>query len=571
MNDWNSNLDFVCIIADVKHRDKMMLISQILDFKISSFLISKSKKSDFFKIGIPRFILHNCKHWFNGSNSESGKTKGTSFGVNTSNYNKAIENVELYHWRCSSSLIAHALKPINDLNTARGLFIDAEDIINCRFIEKRKIIHASLVADFVICNGEVSGQLPNWLVAVIDVNVALPNEVAAANIVDSVDNNMVTWWRKQLTIALDQSQFNVKNLKPENYKIGCLHVIPEHYTIHFIRLLRHGFLQKPINGFQEDGPSWMLFNAVIKRKINLLIINGWGTKKAILFMLLARTVGLPYAVVSDTFSRSVSNNSFRVQLKTKLKARIRQQCLLGAACLLPAGTLQAEYMKKSIGDRRAVPKIVLFHFGIDTRRLQMQLKAIPYHIRMETRRQWGFSYDQVVVLFVGKLMECKGPDRLPNIASSVCSKSELVKFVAIGSGPLESDLNNAVINGAPLTLLGAKYGLDVAVALASSDIFCLPSREEQWGLAVNEALTAGLPVVLTNCAGSYIDLVEAGKAGIVCNNDDFELADAVLALADNVELRRELASNGKKHIEGWNIHAMFNSIVTVCSTVIKVD
>lgn len=47
------------------------------------------------------------------------------------------------------------------------------------------------------------------------------------------------------------------------------------------------------------------------------------------------------------------------------------------------------------------------------------------------------------------------------------------------------------------------------------DILILPSYHEPWGLVVNEAMAAGLPVIVSNECGSSLDLVRDGENGYV--------------------------------------------------------
>ena len=47
-----------------------------------------------------------------------------------------------------------------------------------------------------------------------------------------------------------------------------------------------------------------------------------------------------------------------------------------------------------------------------------------------------------------------------------------------------------------------------------SDVFVLPSRHDGWGVVVNQALAAGLPIITTDAVGAGLDFVENGVNGI---------------------------------------------------------
>ena len=65
------------------------------------------------------------------------------------------------------------------------------------------------------------------------------------------------------------------------------------------------------------------------------------------------------------------------------------------------------------------------------------------------------------------------------------------------------------------------------------DIFIMPSAAESWGIAVNEALACGRPVVVSDGAGCAADVVDAGCGRIFPRNDWSALGDAIEELSQN--------------------------------------
>ena len=67
-----------------------------------------------------------------------------------------------------------------------------------------------------------------------------------------------------------------------------------------------------------------------------------------------------------------------------------------------------------------------------------------------------------------------------------------------------------------------------------ADVFVLPSRREGWGVVVNQALFAGLPIIASNTVGSAIDLVEHESNGYICQAGDVSsLRRAMLEFINN--------------------------------------
>ena len=73
-------------------------------------------------------------------------------------------------------------------------------------------------------------------------------------------------------------------------------------------------------------------------------------------------------------------------------------------------------------------------------------------------------------------------------------------------------------------------------ALAASDVFALPSYQENFGISVVEALAAGIPVLISNRVNIYRE-IQSAKAGFVA---EASLAGAEQLLLDWRELTRQI-------------------------------
>ncbi|MFZ6052137.1 glycosyltransferase [Halocola ammonii] len=89
----------------------------------------------------------------------------------------------------------------------------------------------------------------------------------------------------------------------------------------------------------------------------------------------------------------------------------------------------------------------------------------------------------------------------------------------------------------------------VANALNTFDIFCAFSREESFGVAILEASSCGLPVMVNNIGG-LTEVVKNSITGQIVDAEDHELvAEKLLHLAKNKEERQTLGRNGRKFVE----------------------
>ena len=85
--------------------------------------------------------------------------------------------------------------------------------------------------------------------------------------------------------------------------------------------------------------------------------------------------------------------------------------------------------------------------------------------------------------------------------------------------------------------------------LASADIAVQPSRWEGFSLAMGEALCLGVPLVTTTCPGGYQEVLDGGRFGVLVPPDDAAaLAEAITALAEDGERRRDLSEQGAQRM-----------------------
>lgn len=68
----------------------------------------------------------------------------------------------------------------------------------------------------------------------------------------------------------------------------------------------------------------------------------------------------------------------------------------------------------------------------------------------------------------------------------------------------------------------------------ASDLFVLPTREDVWGLVINEAMACGLPVVTTNKCMAGLEMVQSGINGKIVETDSpKQIQEAILELINN--------------------------------------
>lgn len=140
---------------------------------------------------------------------------------------------------------------------------------------------------------------------------------------------------------------------------------------------------------------------------------------------------------------------------------------------------------------------------------------------------------------VGRLVPQKGYDLLIPIIARLRNEGIDVSLYILGEGEdrqkLET-LNLELGSTECVHLMG--YHTNPHAFVCKMDAFVCSSRAEGYSLVIAEALSMGIPVISTNCAGPN-ELLADGKYGILC--DDYEaLYQQIKAVATNPNLREEL-------------------------------
>jgi glycosyltransferase involved in cell wall biosynthesis len=162
----------------------------------------------------------------------------------------------------------------------------------------------------------------------------------------------------------------------------------------------------------------------------------------------------------------------------------------------------------------------------------------------DPRAAVGMPPDAFVVGGVGRLHDQKGWDVLFRAAETVRRQRPDVEVVVVGEGERRAELEGPA-QRAGVRLAG--YRPDASSLMAGFDVLAVPSRYEGFGLVAVEAMLSGVPVVASEVGGLPGVVGDAGI--LVPPGDDRALADAILRLAGDAELRAELARRGLARAE----------------------
>lgn len=140
--------------------------------------------------------------------------------------------------------------------------------------------------------------------------------------------------------------------------------------------------------------------------------------------------------------------------------------------------------------------------------------------------------DDPFVLFLSRLHHKKGLDLLAPAFGQLAQTHPWVRLVVVGpDGGARAGFESGVAGVADRVLLtGPLYGDQKLAALADASVFCLPSRQEGFSVAICEAMAAGLPIVISD-ACHFPEAIDAG-AGRLCELDPDSIARSLREVLD---------------------------------------
>lgn len=278
-----------------------------------------------------------------------------------------------------------------------------------------------------------------------------------------------------------------------------------------------------------------LWRTIKKEKIEYIIVGHilpLGTATWLVCCLLK----IKYAVI-------LHGMDFGMAVSRPQKKWLAKKILKRADKIICGNTYTAEMVKKAFGDSA---KIFVVNPGVENQ--------ISHNMEHITELKNKYNLDgKIVLLTVGRLVARKGIDKVLESMPVISQHLPNLVYIIIGNGPdleeLKSQINNYLLNKNTIIITDATdeernswYDL--------CDIFIMPARSEGgdfegFGIVYLEAGLHGKPVIAGD-SGGVRDAVEDNLNGLLINpTDTAAIARAVVGLAQDESLRRQLGEQGR--------------------------
>jgi len=303
---------------------------------------------------------------------------------------------------------------------------------------------------------------------------------------------------------------------PAPYRTAIFDKLAEEYDVHVI------FAR---NNDANRDPSWFSQNFNYKctilspetkkqvfvetkksiREYDLVLFYDFASNFAIKLKLLCQAKKIPFVLNCDG---SFDNKGF-------VKNIVKDFIVSGAKMYFASG----EYAKRYFLNHGANEKDVIIHNF--TSIFESDVLAQPLNIQEKNaiKQELGLSIDRKTVLSVGQFTYRKGYDFMLSGWKEMDAEYDLV---IIGGGE-DENLYKSITQEKGLKnvkLEGFKPKDVITRYMQACDVFVLPTREDIWGLVINEALACGVPVITTNRCIAGLEMIRQGENGFTVDIED---------------------------------------------------
>jgi glycosyltransferase involved in cell wall biosynthesis len=303
---------------------------------------------------------------------------------------------------------------------------------------------------------------------------------------------------------------------------------------------------------RQPGGFWSLvapqvWNELRSGRYDVLWLHGHNYAANLIALVAGTTAGVPVMMRCDT-PLGLPCHGIKGVLRRPLLGTLYGWC----DRFLAVGTENAAYYRAM-----GVPdhKIFLVPYAVDNDRF-MQSTKLTDDQRSVVRKRYNIPVDRPALLYAAKFTRLKRPGDMLKVAQLLRSHTKRpFSVVMAGSGELEPELRNFSAHNRleNVVFTGFVNQAELPSLYGAADVFVLPSQDDHWGLAVNEAMCAGLPIVVSREVGCVPDLVRDGVNGFTPAAGDIgSLAQAIQRLVEDDDLRRRQGRASLARILEWS-------------------
>lgn len=291
-----------------------------------------------------------------------------------------------------------------------------------------------------------------------------------------------------------------------------------------------------------------------KKQYDAIVIGGYSTPTAMLAILYMKLHKISFILNCDG---GMAKNDQRI------KFAIKKFFISSASAWLSSARMADSY---------------LVHYGADERNIhrypftsmrQKEILQQPLDIagKMQYKEKLGVQ-ESKMILSIGQFIPRNGYDVLLRGSE----KFDLDTGIYLVGGVATQEYLGIVaeLGLKNVHFVGFKNKEQLREYYLAADVFVLPTREDIWGLVINEAMALGLPIVTTTGCVAGMELIQDGENGFLVPVDDtVALCEKTMQILDDDQLRSKMAQNNLEKIGQYTIEAMAQEHVKIFKEIVE--
>ncbi len=312
---------------------------------------------------------------------------------------------------------------------------------------------------------------------------------------------------------------------------------------------------KGINVRTDSALCFSILSYLDKKKYDVIVLGGYSTPTGMLALQYMKMKKIPFILNCD---------GGMIKADKRIVYKIKKHFISSADAWLSTGKECDKYLLHYGAQKENIywyPFTSIYEKQILARPLTIEEKK-EYKNKLEMK-------EEIVLLSIGQFIYRKGFDVLLESLKNI--NSEKIGVYIVGGNRIEEykvlikQFNLKNIHFIPFQKTDI-----IQLYFKAADLFVFPTREDIWGLVINEAMANALPIITTDKCVSGLELIEDKKGGYIIpvNNADI-LSQKAMQIINDVQSRERMSAYNLERIKGYTIEQMARVHVNIFQEYMK--
>ncbi|MEW5595558.1 glycosyltransferase family 4 protein [Peribacillus frigoritolerans] len=305
----------------------------------------------------------------------------------------------------------------------------------------------------------------------------------------------------------------------------------------------------------DSAISFDVLRYLRKGSYDLIVIGGYSTPTAMLAINYLKLKRIPFVLNADGGIINDDEHWF--------KRAIKRYYISSADFWLSTAKETTKYFEYYGANSK---RIFLYPF---TSLKEESVLKNPLDQKMKNKYKYKLNMkEEKIILSIGRFIHLKGFDVLLNACKNLPKNYGIY---IVGGVPTQEFLTiKEEMNLTNVHFINFKSKKELEEYYMASDLFVLPTREDVWGLVINEAMSYGLPIITTNKCVAGLELIKNEVNGYIVPVNDIEtLEKRINEILENELMADKMSSSNINEIKKYTIEKMASKHFDIFESIVN--